>query len=183
MEKEIRNITIVEEKARRIRIDKELTQKEFGTILGISKSYVSDIENGYTGLSIDQINKICNYADVTFDYMFDFCEDLNKHVIKVEKINLKTLGNNLKTIRKDLKTIRKDLNYTQEKLASKLNVSRTLITHYEKGIRKISTADLKQICEISGYSAGWCVGKLNECIKREQTKKIKPKEIKELIKA
>lgn len=176
MEKEIRNITIVEEKARQIRLDKELTQKEFGDILGISKSYVSDIENGYTGLSIDQINKICNYADVTFDYMFDFCKDLNKHVIKVEKINLKILGNNLKTIRKDLK-------YTQEKLASKLNVSRTLITHYEKGIRKISTADLKQICEISGFSADWCVGKLNECIKREQIKKIKPKEIRELINA
>lgn len=174
MEKEIRNITVVEEKAREIRIDKELTQKEFGNILGISKSYVSDIENGYTGLTIEQINKICNFADVTFDYMFDFCKEMNKHVIKVEKINLKILGSNLKAIRKDL-------NYTQEKLASKLNVSRTLITHYEKGIRKISTADLKQICEISGYSADWCVGKLNECIKREQIKKIKPKEIKELI--
>lgn len=176
MEKEQRNITIVEEKARNIRLDKNLTQKEFGDILGISKSYVSDIENGYTGLTIDHINKICNFADVTFDYMFDFCKSINQNVIKVEKINLKIVGSNIKTIRKDL-------NYTQEKLASKLNISRTLITHYEKGIRKISTADLKQICEISGYSADWCVGKLSECIKREQTKKIKPKEIKELIEA
>ena len=60
MEKFIRNITVVEDKARNIRINHGLTQKEFGEMLGISKSYVSDIENGYTGLSVEHINKICN---------------------------------------------------------------------------------------------------------------------------
>lgn len=175
MEKEYRNITIVEEKARNLRINKHLTQKEFGDILGISKSYVSDIENGYTGLSIELINKICNYASVSFDYFFDFCNDINRNVLKVEKINLKILGNHIRSIRKEL-------NFTQEKLASKLNVSRTLITHYEKGDRTIRTADLKQICELSGYSADWCVGKLNECIKYKQIKKIKPRELRELTK-
>lgn len=174
MEKDIRNITIVEEKARNIRINKGLTQKEFGDILGISKSYVSDIENGYTGLSIEHINTICNYAEVSFDYMFDFSKDINKDIIKIEKINLKILGNNLKSIRKEL-------NFTQEKLASKLNISRTLVTHYERGNRTIRTADLKGICEMSGYSADWCVGKLDKKIKYKQVKKIKPKEIKELI--
>lgn len=174
MEKEVRNITIVEKKARDIRIQYHLTQKEFGEILGISKSYVSDMENGYSGLSIELINKICNFANVTFDYMFDFCKEINENAIKIENVNLKLLGNNLKIIRKDL-------NYTQEKLASKLNVSRSLVTHYEKGNRMISTADLKQICEMSGYSADWCCGKLKNCIKREQLKKIKPKEIKKYI--
>ena len=38
MEKFIRNITVVEDKARNIRINHGLTQKEFGEILGISKS-------------------------------------------------------------------------------------------------------------------------------------------------
>ncbi len=72
MEKEYRNITIVEDRARNIRIKHGLTQKEFGQVLGISKSYVSDIENGYTGLSINHINIICNCYDVTFDYMLGF---------------------------------------------------------------------------------------------------------------
>lgn len=174
MEKEKRNITIVEEKARDIRIAADLTQEEFGKILGISKSYVSDIENGYTGLSIEIINKICNYADVTFDYMFNFSENINSDIIKIKRIDLKLLGSNLKCIRKHL-------NMTQDKLASKLNISRSLITHYESGNRPISTAALKQICEISGYSADWCVGKLNKCVKYDKIKKIKPREIKELI--
>ena len=175
MEKEVRNITEVENKARNIRIQNGLTQKEFGDILGISKSYVSDIENGYTGLSIEHINIICNSYNVSFDYMFGFCKKINRNVIKVEKIDLKLLGSHIKEIRKEL-------GFTQDKLAQKLNISRPLVTHYEKGIRTINTADLKGFCELSGYSADWCLGKLNKKIKYKTNKKIKPKEIKELIK-
>lgn len=174
MEKEFRNITMIEEKVRNIRINLQLTQKEFGKILGISKSYMSDIENGYSGLSIEHINKVCNFARVSFDYLFGFSDTVSKDIIRIEHINLKMLGNHLKTIRKEL-------NYTQAKLASKLNVSRVLIAHYEKGIRTIRTSDLKQICELSGYSADWCIGKLKNCPRRKAIQKIKPKEIKELI--
>ncbi len=174
MEKEIRNITPVEARARNIRIQHGLTQKEFGRILGISKSYVSDIENGYTGLSIEHINIICNHYNVSFDYMFGFVEKINKNVIKIEKIDLKLLGSHLKEIRKEL-------GFTQDKLSQKLNISRPLVTHYEKGIRTISTADLKGFCLLSGSSADYCVGKLNKNIRYKTTKKIKPKEIKELM--
>ena len=174
MEKEVRNITIVEERARNLRIQYHLTQKEFGAILGISKSYVSDMENGYTGLSIEHINTLCNHYDVSFDYLLGFSDEIEERIIKVEKINLKLLGSHLKEIRKELQ-------YTQDKMSKKLNVSRTLITHYEKGIRTIRTADLKGICEISGYSADWIVGKLRNKTKITLIKKIKPKELKEFI--
>lgn len=163
MEKETRNIAVVEDRARNIRIRKGLTQKEFGEILGISKSYVSDIENGYTGLSVEHIN-----------IMLGFSEKINRNIIKIDKLDLKLMGDHLKEIRKEL-------GITQEKLASKLNVSRPLVTHYEKGIRFIRTADLKGICELSGYSADWYVGKLEYKLKIKTTKKIKPKEIKSMI--
>ncbi len=174
MEKEIRNIAIEEENARNLRIKYGLTQQEFGKILGISKSYVSDIENGYIGLSINHINKICNWASVSFDYIMGFDKKTYENIIKIDKINLKIVGKNLKEIRKELK-------FTQDKLAKKLNITRTMITHYEKGIRTIKTADLKQVCEMSGYSADYIVGKLKDKTKRDIVKKIKPKEIKELL--
>ena len=82
MEKFIRNITVVEDKARNIRINHGLTQKEFGEILGISKSYVSDIENRYTGLSVEHINKICNQYNVSLIICLVF-------VIKLIRILLK----------------------------------------------------------------------------------------------
>ena len=166
MEKEFRNITVTEEHARNIRIHNHLTQKEFGELLGISKSYVSDIENGYTGLSIEHINIICNSYNVSFDYMFGFCEKINRNIIKVEKIDLKLLGSHLKEIRKEL-------NITQDKMAQKLNISRPLVTHYEKGIRTISTADLKQICETFGVSADYIVGNIDINIKRDKKSKLK----------
>ena len=174
MEKEFRNITITEDRARNIRIKHNLTQKEFGELLGISKSYVSDIENGYTGLSVEHINILCNHYSVSFDYMLGFSDKINKNVIKIEKIDLKLLGGHIKEVRKEL-------GITQDKLASKLNVSRPLVTHYEKGIRTIRTADLKGLCEITGYSADWYVGKLKYKLKIKTNKKIKPKEIKELM--
>ena len=174
MEKEVRNITDVEAKARNLRLQNGLTQKEFGNLLSISKSYVSDIENGYTGLSIKHINIICSQYTVSFDYMFGFCEKINRNIIKIEKIDLKLLGNHIKEIRKEL-------GFTQDKLAQKLNVSRPLITHYEKGIRTIRTADLKGFCELTGASADYLLGKLNKKIKYKTNKKIKPKEIKELM--
>ena len=40
MEKENRNIAILENKARNLRLKLNLTQKEFGEVLGISKIYM-----------------------------------------------------------------------------------------------------------------------------------------------
>ena len=174
MEKEFRNITIIEDRARNLRINSGLTQKEFGKLLGISKSYVSDIENGYTGLSVEHVNIICNHFHVSFDYLFGFSDIVNKNVILIDKIDLKLLG-------RHIKEIRKELGITQERLAQKLNVSRPLVTHYEKGIRLVRTADLKGLCELSGYSADWYVGKLKYKLKIRTIKKIKPKEIKSMI--
>lgn len=174
MEKEFRNITIIEDRARNLRINSGLTQKEFGELLGISKSYVSDIENGYTGLSVEHVNIICNHFHVSFDYLFGFSDIVNKNVILIDKIDLKLLG-------RHIKEIRKELGITQERLAQKLNVSRPLVTHYEKGIRLVRTADLKGLCELSGYSADWYVGKLKYKLKIRTIKKIKPKEIKNMI--
>ena len=175
MEKEFRNITEVENRARNIRIQNSMTQKEFGNMLGISKSYMSDIENGYAGLSVEHINIICNYASVSFDYMLGFSNKVNQNIIKIDKIDLKLLGSHIKEIRKEL-------GFTQDKLSKKLNISRPMIAHYEKGVRTISTADLMGICSLSGYSADWYVGKLKNKTKIKTLKKIKPKEIKELIK-
>lgn len=173
MEKE-RNLAYTEEMALKIRIKKGLTQSEFAKILHISPSYVSNWENGYNEITIVLLNKICNIGDVSFDYMMGFTKDINNNIIKLDNIDKKYLG-------KKLKEIRKNVGLTQEKMAKKINTYRFLISDYETGRKSISTADLKQICETFGYSADWCVGKINDCIRYKPVKKMKIKEVKNLI--
>ena len=45
----------------------------------------------------------------------------------------------------------------------------------------ISTADLKQICEVFGVSSDYIVGNIDANIKRDKKIKVKAKEIKEKI--
>ena len=172
MEKE-RNLASVEERAYQIRIENGYTQKEFAKILDVSISYVSNWENGYNEITIPILNKICNAWNVSFDYMMGFTTKKN-NVSKILIVDRKYLG-------KRLREIRKNENLTQEKMAKKINTYRFLISDYETGRKSISTADLKQICETFGYSADWCVGKISDCIRYKPVRKLKAKDMKELI--
>ena len=82
MEKEVRNLADIEKKAFNIRLNMQLTQREFAKLLGISASYVSNWENGYNEIPVVLLNKICNIADVSFDYMMGLTKIVNKNVIK-----------------------------------------------------------------------------------------------------
>ena len=138
MEKFIRNITVVEDKARNIRINHGLTQKEFGEILGISKSYVSDIENGYTGLSVEHINKICNNYNVSFDYIMGLSNTLESY--EEINVNAKVIGNNLKKFRKDKKL-------PQKAIFTELNTTSSTWSAYETGKVIIKTDFLYTVCK------------------------------------
>mgnify|MGYP005770668659 CR=1 FL=1 len=173
MEKE-RNLACVEEKAYLIRIEKGLTQGQMAQLLGISTSYVSNWENGYNEITIVLLNRICNVFHVNFDYMMGFSKKKNNRVIELSQIDKHYLG-------KRLKEIRKNEGLTQEKMAKKIHTYRFLISDYETGRKSISTADLKQICETFGYSADWCVGKTNQCIRYKPVKKLKARDVKGLI--
>lgn len=174
MEKENRNLALIEENAYRMRLKFGYTQKEFADILGVSTSYVSNWENGYNEITVTLLNKICNVCNTTFDYMMGLSDIIYSEIIPLDYIDKKFLG-------KRLREIRKTNLYTQEKMAKKINTHRFLISDYEIGRKAISTADLKQICETFGYSADWCVGRVATCIRYEPINKIKTKEIKELV--
>ena len=50
---------------------------------------------------------------------------------------------------------------TQDKLAQKLNVSRTTITEYERGTNIIATPFLYTICKDYNLSADYLLGKID----------------------
>lgn len=61
-----------------------------------------------------------------------------------------------------IKTLRKKNNYTQEYLASKLGVTKSIISAYENGIRMPSYDILIHMAEIFGVSTDYLLGLENK---------------------
>ena len=59
-----------------------------------------------------------------------------------------------------LKEARKSINYTQEKLASKLNTTHSVISAYESGKTTISTLFIIEIAKMTNKSLNWLLDKV-----------------------
>lgn len=57
------------------------------------------------------------------------------------------------TLQERIKAARKQLRYSQEDLAKYMGINRTAVVEIESGKRKVSTEELKKICELFGKSA------------------------------
>ena len=51
------------------RQNKELTQQELSKILGISRSTYAGWENGIDTISLLRLNDLCDYLDISLDYL------------------------------------------------------------------------------------------------------------------
>ncbi len=168
--------TIVELRLKAIRESFGYTQSDIAKILGVNRSLISIWEQGYANIALRQLIKLCYIYKVPMDYILGLSKKINKNIKYKfkEEIDLKYIGIKVKEIRKSV-------GYTQEKFAKKLDTKRSSISYYEIGKMMMSTADLKQICEVFGYSADYIVGNTLECLKYKVKNKIKTKEIREMI--
>lgn len=128
-----------------------LTQKELGDILGVDKSLYRRYEKELQTIPIKHLNTLCNYYNVSLDYIFNFTSEKN-YINNNSAINIIESAKRLKAFRKENKL-------TQDKLSLLLNVNRTTITKYEKGINIIATPFLYMICKKYNISADYLLGK------------------------
>lgn len=171
-----RNVTIIEIRLKEIREKIGFTQKMVSDKMHISRSLLSVWENGYANISLKQLILIASIYKVPIDYILGIIDkEDDYHYLYINKMNLAYIGTKLREIRKKEKL-------TQERFAKKIDTKRSNISYYETGKMMISTADLKQICETFGVSADYITGNTKKFIMREKKEKIKPKEIKEVVK-
>lgn len=131
-----------------------VTQKELANIIKVQRPVYTQYENEYTTIPCLHLNTICNYFDVSIDYIFEITD--NKQYKKGKKESDKILSG------QRLKEFRKDNKLTQEKLAKLLNTTHSVISDYERGRFLISTSFLYTICKKYNISADYLLGKIDK---------------------
>ena len=141
------------EKLKDIRFDKNVTQQMIADLLNISRSTYKDYEIQIRVLPLKYLIIICNYFDISIDYLFNFT-----NITKYKNIN-----NNIdnKVFKERFKDFRKKHKITQEQLAKFLNTSHSVISDYEQGKKIINTAFLFAICDKYKISADYLLGRID----------------------
>lgn len=129
------------EKIKYIRDELEITQNDISKKLGCTRSAYSLWKINKNTIPLYYLNKLSNILNVNIDYLVNLS---NKKYITFNKvdINRRILGNRIKQARKSI-------NYTQEKLASKLNTTHSVISAYESGKTAVPTLFMIEIAKIT----------------------------------
>ena len=68
-----------------LRKEKKMSQEELASKLGISRSYLTKIENGQRGLSIEIMQKLCKVFNITMEEFFGTGEEKDNYLEKETK--------------------------------------------------------------------------------------------------
>lgn len=79
------------DKLKKLRKEKNLSQEGLGSILNVSKMTISNWETNFTEPSLENINELAKYFDVTPNYLLGFANDDLERVEKL-KYALKDAG-------------------------------------------------------------------------------------------
>ncbi len=140
-------------KIRDLRDEHDLNQVETAAIMGVSKSTYARWETDEAIIPLSHLNNLCNYFDVSMDYITGFSKKKNYEIIN-KKLNKELIG-------KRLKEFRKSHNLTQEKLAKEINTSHSTISGYEHGKNMILTAFAYNIAKKYHVSLDWLCGRID----------------------
>ena len=134
-----------------LREEKELKQYDLANLLNIDNTTYSGWETGKDTITLRNLNKLCNYYDVSIDYLLNLTDIRNYKIINKE-IELKVVGKNLKTMRKELNLLQKDI-------FNLLNTTSSTYSAYETGKVLMQTTFIYMIAKEYGYSIDWLLGK------------------------
>lgn len=140
------------EKIKYLRDELEITQEQIAKALGCTRTAYSLWEINKNTIPLYYLNKISNIYNVNIDYLVDLS---NEKYITFKKMEIDKVK-----LGKRIKDARKSINYTQEKLASKLNTTHSVISAYESGKSTVSTLFIIEIAKITNKSLNWLLEKI-----------------------
>ncbi len=140
------------EKLKFLRDELEITQTEISNKLGCTRSAYSLWEINVNTIPLYYLNKLSNILEVNIDYLVDLSDEKYTKFNKVE-IDRIELG-------KRIRIARKSINYTQDKLATILNTTHSVISAYEAGKTAVPTLFMIEIARITNKSLNWFLNKI-----------------------
>lgn len=146
-------IFVYSNRLKKIRKEKNLTQQQIANAIKIDRGQFSHYEIEYDIFPLKHLNNVCNFLNVSFDYIFELTNENNFYYS--ENIDSKLVG-------KRLKDVRKSLGLTQNDIAKLLNLDQPVISIYENGKCLIGTAFLYTICSKYKISADYLLGRTDE---------------------
>ncbi len=146
--------TMISERLKDIRDEASLTQSEMAEILKTTQTNYSRWETVEQLIPLKKLTILCNYFDVTMDYVIG--------LTRTSKSNHNKYNLNSKKIGKQIKNLRVDEKITQKDLAKALNTSQSTISAYENGKTIILTAFALQIVKDYNVSLDWLCGRIEK---------------------
>lgn len=140
------------DKIKYLRDELEITQEEISNVLGCTRTAYSLWEINKNTIPLYYLNKISNVYNINIDYLVDLS---NKKYVNFKKVEIDKVK-----LGKRLREARKSINYTQEKLASKLNTTHSVISSYESGKSTVSTLFIIEIAKLTNKSLNWLLDKV-----------------------
>lgn len=136
-----------------LREDRDLYQKEIANYLGITQSNYSKWEIGTKIIPLKYLNKLCNYYNVSMDYMLEITnKKFDKSIKKLDSLDKAIIG-------KRIKTIRDTNNLTVRDVAKELITTPSTISAYETGKTLILTSFAYELCKKYNVSLDWLCGR------------------------
>ena len=136
-----------------LREERNINQKEFAKIIHLDNTLYNKYENNYTIIPLKYLIDICNYFNVSLDYILGFTN--------IKKYKNTNINNNNNLIGKRLKEFRKENKLTQKNLAFILNTTQSVIAGYESLRYLIATPFLYEICKKYHISADYLLGRID----------------------
>lgn len=130
-----------------------MTIEEISNYLNIAKSTYRSYELEKTIIPITKLNDICNYFDISIDYIFKFSKNKN-YINNKEDIDLNLLKKRIYSFLRNKRLYEEDLVYLS-------SYTPNTIYKYLNGIKNISTSFLYHFCKEYKISADYLLGKSN----------------------
>ncbi|MFR4584429.1 MAG: helix-turn-helix domain-containing protein [Clostridium cadaveris] len=113
---------MLKDKVKKYRKDNKLTQAELGSLIGISRGYVSDIESGKVGGTIDIVKKLSDVSNLPISYWLKDDPEFEKNyttysslntlieaMVDAGKIDIKTGNMNTETVESLIKVLKAEI--------------------------------------------------------------------------